>query len=225
VGKFFTRRNEKQFYRKERKGREDSVVFSLRSSRSLRFDCMRGLLKITCGKLKQLVLQARRDAPNETCGIIGGKEGRALKIFPLKNVDRAARTNYYAEPLELLRALREIEDNDWEHLAVYHSHPASPAYPSPTDIARAFYPDAIHLILSLMNPEQTSVRAFRIVQGQVNEVTLEIEDDDESQRENSRRAARRTHRPRARRAVASLSGRRPARRNARRARRRIPRKV
>ena len=165
-------------------------------------------MQLTREQLEQLIAQARGDAPNETCGIVAGKEGRALKIYALKNVD----------PSELLHALREMEDLGWEHLAIYHSHPATPAYPSPTDIARAFYPDVVYMLISLMNPEQAMLRGFRIVDGKVEEITLEIEDEDESPRTNPRRAARRTSRPRAGRAVAALSKRRPARGNARRAR-------
>ncbi len=168
--------------------------------------------------MHQLIAQARGDAPNETCGIIGGKGGRALKIFPLKNIDPEPRTRYSSDAHELLHALREIEDKGWEHLAIYHSHPASPAYPSPIDIARAFYPDAIYLLVSLMNPEQATVRAFAINQGKVVEVTLEIEDEDESPRTNTRRDKKSASRPRAGRTVAALSKRRLARGRARRTR-------
>jgi proteasome lid subunit RPN8/RPN11 len=197
-------------------------------------------MRLTREQLEQLIAQAQQDAPNETCGIIGGKERRAVKIFPLKNVDGEPRIRYNCEPQQLLQAMREIEDGGWEHLAIYHSHPASPAYPSATDIARAFYPDAVYLLISLMNPEQAALRGFRIVEGKVEEITLEIEDEAESarvprrskqkkevqharknavQRTNSRRPARRTGRSRAGRAVAPLSKRRPARGGTRRARR------
>jgi len=176
-------------------------------------------MKLSHEQLQQLIAQARRDAPNETCGIIGGKEGRALKILPLRNIDPNPRVHYNADPQELWHALREIEDNGWEHLAIYHSHPASPAYPSPTDIARAFYPDVAYLLISLMNPEQAELRGFHIIEGKVNEITLEIEDEDESPGTRTRRTARRAGRPRAGRAVAAFPQRRPARGRTRRTRR------
>jgi proteasome lid subunit RPN8/RPN11 len=187
-------------------------------------------MRLTRDQLAQLIAQARVDAPNETCGIIGGKNNRALKIYPLKNTDPEPRTRYNCDPQELYAALCDIEANGWEHLAIYHSHPATSAYPSPTDIARAFYPDAIHLLISLAHPEQTTVRAFRIVEGKISEITLEIEETDESPRTHPRRAARRPFarlraRSRARRAVAAFSQRRPARGNARRARRRVSKKI
>ena len=176
-------------------------------------------MKLTSVQLQQLIAQARRDTPNETCGIIAGKEGRALKIYELRNVDPDPRIRYNVDPNELLHAFREMEGLGWEHLAIYHSHPASPAFPSPTDIARAFYPDAIYVLISLMNSEQATVRGFRIIEGKVEETTLEIEDKDESPRTHPRRAEKPAGRPRAGRVVAALSKRRPARGNARRARR------
>lgn len=183
---------------------------------------------LTREQLEQMISQAKRDAPFETCGIIGGKDERAMKIYPLKNVDPEPITRYQGDPQQQLDALREIDDNGWDLLAIYHSHPATQPYPSPTDVARAFYPDSIYLLISLMNPEQAKVRAYRIVDEKVSEITVEVED--ESPGESPRRTARRSFdrlrtRPRARRAVAPLSKRRPARRNVRRPHRRVSKKV
>lgn len=135
-------------------------------------------MKLTRSQIDQLIAQARRDAPDETCGLIGGQDGRALKLYPLTNVDDNPRVRYQADPLELLHAIRDVEEaNDWQVLAIYHSHPASPGYPSPTDVARAFYPEAVYILISLMNPEIAQVRGFQITEGKVSEVTLEVEED------------------------------------------------
>ena len=132
---------------------------------------------LTRTQVEQLVAQAKRDAPNETCGLIGGKDERALQIYPLKNVDENPRIRYMAEPLELLHAIRDVEEaHDWQVLAIYHSHPATQAYPSATDVARAFYPDAIYILISLMNPELAQVRGFEIKEEKISEVTLQIEE-------------------------------------------------
>ena len=132
---------------------------------------------LTRSQVEQLVAQAKRDAPNETCGLIGGKDRRAHQIYPLRNVDENPRVRYMADPQELLHAIRDVEEgHDWEVLAIYHSHPASPGYPSPTDVARAFYPDAIYILISLMNPEMAQVRGFTISDGKISEITLEIEE-------------------------------------------------
>ncbi len=133
---------------------------------------------LTSAQLERLIAQARADAPNETCGLIGGKDGRALQIYPLKNVDDNPRIRYLADPQDLLRAVREVEEaHNWEVLAIYHSHPASPAYPSPTDVERAFYPDAIYILISLRNPELADVRGFKIQEAKITEVTLDVVDD------------------------------------------------
>jgi [CysO sulfur-carrier protein]-S-L-cysteine hydrolase len=132
---------------------------------------------LTRTQVEQLVAQARRDAPNETCGLIGGKDDRALQIYPLQNVDDDPRIRYMAEPQELLYAIRDVEEaHDWQVLAIYHSHPATPAYPSPTDVARALYPDAIYILISLMDPELAQVRGFQIKEEKISEITLQVEE-------------------------------------------------
>jgi proteasome lid subunit RPN8/RPN11 len=76
--------------------------------------------------------------------------------------------------------LREIDDNEWDLLAIYHSHPHTQAYPSSTDVALAFYPDSLYVIVSLEEPEKPVVRAFRIVDKQITEVEVKkVENDGE----------------------------------------------
>lgn len=132
------------------------------------------MIRLTREQLHALIAHARDAAPNEACGIIGGKENRALKIYPLKNTHVTPRVNFYADPFELLAAFRDIEANGWEHIAIYHSHPASDAFLSATDLAQAYYPDVAYIIISLAHPEQPVVRAFRIVAGQATEIPVEV---------------------------------------------------
>lgn len=134
-------------------------------------------MRLTGEQVRQLIAQARADAPQETCGLIGGKDGLAVEIYPLKNVDDQPQVRYLGDPLQQLRALQDIDEKGWELLSIYHSHPATLAYPSATDISRAFYPDAIYTLISLMNPDQVTVRGYTIKDGQVSEVTLDIEDE------------------------------------------------
>ena len=166
---------------------------------------------LTRKQLELMIAQAKRDAPNETWGMLGGLEGRAQKVYAMKNVSPTPVTRYVADPTELLKTVREIEDeHGWDILAIYHTHPATEPYPSATDIAEAHYPDSVYTIISLKNPEQAKMRGYRIVEGKVTEITIEIEDEDESPRTNPRRDPRRADRPSARRPVAALSKRRPA---------------
>jgi [CysO sulfur-carrier protein]-S-L-cysteine hydrolase len=116
----------------------------------------------------EMVAHAIEDAPNECCGIIAGKDGRAVKLFRAKNAE-ASPYRYSVEPKDLLRIFRECEDNDWSFLAIYHSHTASEAYPSPTDVRLAFWPEAYYILVSLEDPGAPAVRAFRIQDGEVSE--------------------------------------------------------
>lgn len=129
----------------------------------------------------EILAHALEGRPNEICGLIAGKDGRAVKIWRTTNNDPNPRVRYNVEPLELLSILREIEDKGWNLAAIYHSHPATEAYPSATDIGLAYYPQTVYIIVSLARKDEPVVRAFRIVDHEVVEEPLVItEDDDDS---------------------------------------------
>lgn len=79
---------------------------------------------------------------------------------------------YNADPKELKRATDEIYDKDWEVVAIYHSHTHSPAFPSQTDVGRAYYPEAAYLLTSLQDRSKPALRAFRILDGTIEELDL-----------------------------------------------------
>jgi proteasome lid subunit RPN8/RPN11 len=116
----------------------------------------------------EMMAHALEDAPNECCGIIAGKEGRAIKLFRAKNAE-ASPYRYSVDPKDLLKIFRECEDNDWSFLAIYHSHTASEAYPSPTDVRLAFWPEAYYVLVSTKDSAHPVVRAFRIIDGEISE--------------------------------------------------------
>ena len=117
------------------------------------------------------VAHARAEYPHEACGLLGGQEGRVDEVYPLPNTERSA-VRYLADPEAQLQAMLEIEERGWEIVAIYHSHPDSPAYPSATDLEMAFYPQALSLIVSLADREHPKLRAFRIEEGEVEEVEV-----------------------------------------------------
>ena len=132
-----------------------------------------------------IVAHARREAPNEACGIVVGDRpvaegGRALRWIALPN-PLASPFRYAIDPDDLLRLTIETDDSDEVFWAIVHSHVASPARPSPTDLREAHYPDAIYLLVSLDPSEADpasgaeSVRGWRIVDGGVHEVELTID--------------------------------------------------
>jgi proteasome lid subunit RPN8/RPN11 len=120
----------------------------------------------------RMVAHARAEAPNECCGLLAGRDERVLKLYRIASSQRSP-MRYYMEPQELYNALREIDDNGLETLAVYHSHPAGRAYPSATDVELS-WPDYTYIIISLVEAENPDVAAFRIADGKITQVGLRI---------------------------------------------------
>jgi [CysO sulfur-carrier protein]-S-L-cysteine hydrolase len=122
----------------------------------------------------EMVAHARAAAPNECCGMIGGRDGSATSIHRARNAEESP-LRYVIHPTDQLRIMEEIEARGEELAAIYHSHTGSPAYPSQTDINLAEnWPDPLYVICSLADREP-EVRAFAIRDGEVEEVTLELE--------------------------------------------------
>jgi [CysO sulfur-carrier protein]-S-L-cysteine hydrolase len=122
----------------------------------------------------EMVAHARAEAPNECCGMIGGHDGSATSIHRARNAEESP-LRYVIHPTDQLRIMEEIEARGEELAAIYHSHTGSPAYPSQTDINLAEnWPDPLYVICSLADREP-EVRAFAIRDGEVEEVTLELE--------------------------------------------------
>lgn len=120
-----------------------------------------------------IVEQARREHPNEACGLLAGLHGEATEHLPMANAERSP-VLYRMDPGEQLRAFNRIDDAGLELVAIYHSHTRSPAYPSATDVSLAYYPEAVYLIVSLADQDAPDLRAFEIRDGRVTEVPLEV---------------------------------------------------
>jgi proteasome lid subunit RPN8/RPN11 len=122
-----------------------------------------------------IIAQARAEHPNEACGLLAGTDGAATKIYPMTNAERSP-VIYRMEPAEQLRVFNDIEASGLDLVGIYHSHTRSPAYPSATDVSLAYYPEAVYLIVSLADPDNPDLRGFRISDGRISEVTLDIHD-------------------------------------------------
>jgi [CysO sulfur-carrier protein]-S-L-cysteine hydrolase len=122
---------------------------------------------------EEMIEHAREEAPNECCGLIGGSDGVARTAYRARNAE-ASPLRYNLDPQDQFRIMSEMEEKGEELSAIYHSHTASAAYPSQTDVNLAAYPDALYLIVSLADGERT-LRGFRIEDGEVTEVDLAVE--------------------------------------------------
>lgn len=118
--------------------------------------------------------------PNEACGFLGGRDGRVERIYPLTNA-AASPVFYKPDDRQMLAALNDIDDRSLEVSSIFHSHVATRAYPSPTDIREAHYPDAVFVIVSFENPEPDAKgflihkQDWRDPSGDVVEVELVVE--------------------------------------------------
>jgi proteasome lid subunit RPN8/RPN11 len=122
-----------------------------------------------------IVAHARRDHPDEACGIVAGPAGsdRPERVVEMTNAARSM-TQYEFEPAEKLRVYREMDDRDEVPVIVYHSHTATEAYPSRTDVRYASQPDAHYVLVSTRDPDDTEFRSFRIVDDVVTEEEIRI---------------------------------------------------
>ena len=121
-----------------------------------------------------LVEHAWSDFPYEVCGLLGVRPDGSIAHYPIDNAERSM-TFYVMDAKQLLRAMREIEDEGYG-LAIYHSHTHTQAYPSATDIRLAAYPEATYVIVTLQDRDHPEIRAFRILDGRVTERPVIVRD-------------------------------------------------
>jgi len=122
-----------------------------------------------------MVAHARRDHPDEACGVVTGREGVAARLLEMENAARSP-TFYEFDSAALLALYREMDDLDEEPYVIYHSHTATEAYPSRTDISLANEPGAHYVLLSTRDElgDATEVRSYRIVDGVVTEEEIVV---------------------------------------------------
>jgi [CysO sulfur-carrier protein]-S-L-cysteine hydrolase len=129
-------------------------------------------LRVRRDQLDRIVAQARAEAPNECCGMLAGRGEVVEEVFPGRNQDQSPKT-YRIHSEDQFRAHRAMDEQGWDLVGIYHSHPHTKAEPSPTDLKRAvdldgepLFPDVHYLIVSLSDSSQPQVKAFRIRKGE-----------------------------------------------------------
>ena len=133
------------------------------------------MLQLDQSTYDAIVAHARRDHPDEACGVVAGKVGsdRAERFVPMLNAARSP-TFYEFDSSDLLALYREMDEREEEPVVIYHSHTATEAYPSTTDVALAMEPGAHYVLVSTRSSESVDLRSYRIVDGEVAEEEVRV---------------------------------------------------
>jgi proteasome lid subunit RPN8/RPN11 len=120
----------------------------------------------------EMISHCRENFLNEACGILAGKDEDVSKIYKMTNIEKSP-VSYFMDSKEQFKVMKDIRENNLAMLAIFHSHPSSPAYPSAKDVSLAFYEDCIYVIVSLIEKEPV-VKGFLIKEGNIKEIEIII---------------------------------------------------
>ena len=132
------------------------------------------MLYLNRSQKEKLVEHAEKEAPNEACGILAGKDYKVEKVYEIVNTDNSAKT-FFMEPKQQLKVMKEIRNLGLEMIGIYHSHLETEAYPSAHDVELAYYSDASYVIVSIKDRNNSSIRSFKIVEGKITEEEVNTE--------------------------------------------------
>ncbi|WJW75939.1 M67 family metallopeptidase [Thiohalobacter sp. IOR34] len=124
--------------------------------------------------VNRLLSQAQQSAEIEVCGLIGRDAEGRLHVYPVPNVAREPGRLFQMDPAGQIDAMRRMREGGESLFAIYHSHPHAPAEPSATDLQEAAYPEALYLIISLNTEGVLEMRGYRLGDGHVRPVELEV---------------------------------------------------
>ena len=130
-------------------------------------------LEIPSNIFGRMVVQAKAEAPIEACGILAGSDGKVAKLYKMTNVDNRS-DHFLMEPKEQFAVVKDIRAAGLEMLAIYHSHPQTPASLSAEDIRLALAPDMIYVIVSHQDAKRPDVKGFFIEDDMATEVPVRI---------------------------------------------------
>lgn len=130
------------------------------------------MIKLPQHILNGIIEQAKKELPNEACGLLVGLNNVVQKQFALTNTDHSPE-HFSFDPKEQFEVMRKARNEGLKIIANYHSHPESPSRPSDEDIRLAYDPNILYLIISLAT-EIPSVKAFSIIEKKSTEVPIEI---------------------------------------------------
>jgi proteasome lid subunit RPN8/RPN11 len=135
-----------------------------------------GEVKIRRAAVDAMIAHARLDAPNECCGLLVGAGTLIDEAVRVRNIE-AGPARYTLDPAEHIAVNARLRGSGRAVLGAYHSHPRTSATPSPSDLAEAFYPDFVYVIVSLARPDRPECRGWRIRAGAAVEVGLAVAEE------------------------------------------------
>ncbi|MDH5784016.1 MAG: M67 family metallopeptidase [Chromatiales bacterium] len=124
--------------------------------------------------VNKVLTHAQHSPEEEVCGLISAKGGVPGALYPIANVADVPEKLFTMDPAAQIEAMRRMRESGEELFAIYHSHPHAPAEPSARDLAEAAYPEALYLIISLNIEGVLEMRGFRLHDGVVERVDLEV---------------------------------------------------
>ncbi len=130
-------------------------------------------LEMPVSVFEQMVAQARAAVPIESCGILAGSDNRIEQLYEMTNIDKSP-THFTMDPAEQFAVVKKMRTAGLKMLAIYHSHPLTPARLSEEDKRLALTPDVAYLVLSLKDAEYPSAKVFVVDRDQTSEVPLTI---------------------------------------------------
>ncbi|MBI4733495.1 MAG: M67 family metallopeptidase [Rubrobacteridae bacterium] len=127
-------------------------------------------LTVTKSLYDEMLDYSQFRAPEEACGILAGKDYLVERVIPITNKSEKRDRHYWMDESEMFSAFKSMRNDALDLIGIFHSHPATEAYPSATDCKLAFYPEAAYVIVSLK--EEPVVKAFRILGGEIENIDL-----------------------------------------------------
>ena len=131
------------------------------------------MLRIPTSLYDEMIAHCRKEYPKEACGILAEKDGLIIQVYPMTNVEQSP-ISYQMDPKEQLRLQKEMRQTNQDMAAIYHSHTASPAYPSSVDVSLAVYPDVSYVLVSLKDRANPTVRCYQIQEGVITSEDLQV---------------------------------------------------
>jgi proteasome lid subunit RPN8/RPN11 len=139
------------------------------------------MLIIARADFQAIIDHCMKGLPNEACGILAGKSGNVAKVYPMENV-KPGPAYYEMDAAEQFRVMKDIRQTGIDMIGIFHSHPANPAYPSGIDVEKAYwpgtlhpnYPEAVYLIISLMDRSSPAIKGYSIIEGKIASVPVSI---------------------------------------------------